>query len=257
MARIRQHDLGSERDGKTCVNSRYSQAQAADSLEPNSLDGNLLDTSNSTTTANESSPNASRTDTLSEPQYSAISEHSSVKGTPKVIREWLMSSQQDFHANRSHNLVKEEQKKTLATCGRKLDRPLASLDPDTLSWRTSQACLISHTQDEYSQIWPRWGSIVNGELWGQMTLGFVITGSDSGWYVNTPAAGSEKWGGRFEEAGGSGNKYRGTPIAREKVNPRWWEWLMGWPSMWSNLSPLETDKFQSWLQQHGVFYREK
>ena len=29
------------------------------------------------------------------------------------------------------------------------------------------------------------------------------------------------------------------------------EWMMGWPSGWTDLKPLEMDKYQSWLQQHG------
>lgn len=31
------------------------------------------------------------------------------------------------------------------------------------------------------------------------------------------------------------------------------EWLMGWPIGWSGCEPLETDRFQSWQQQHGDF----
>jgi DNA (cytosine-5)-methyltransferase 1 len=35
------------------------------------------------------------------------------------------------------------------------------------------------------------------------------------------------------------------------LNPTWVEWLMGWPLGWTDLRPLETDKYQQWLQQHG------
>ena len=35
------------------------------------------------------------------------------------------------------------------------------------------------------------------------------------------------------------------------LNPMWVEWLMGWPLGWTDLKPLETDKFQQWLEQHG------
>jgi hypothetical protein len=38
-----------------------------------------------------------------------------------------------------------------------------------------------------------------------------------------------------------------------QLNPPWVEWLMGWPVGWTDLKPLETDKFQSWQQQHGGF----
>ncbi len=37
-----------------------------------------------------------------------------------------------------------------------------------------------------------------------------------------------------------------------KVTPEAHEYLMGWPTGWSDLRPLATAKFQQWLQQHGV-----
>ena len=37
-----------------------------------------------------------------------------------------------------------------------------------------------------------------------------------------------------------------------KLNPTWVEWLMGWPLGWTDLKPLETDRFRSWQQQHGT-----
>jgi len=36
-----------------------------------------------------------------------------------------------------------------------------------------------------------------------------------------------------------------------QLNPRWVEWLMGWPIGWTDLKPLEMDKYQQWLRQHG------
>jgi len=36
-----------------------------------------------------------------------------------------------------------------------------------------------------------------------------------------------------------------------QLNPNWVEWLMGWPIGWTDLKPLETDRFHEWLQQHG------
>lgn len=36
-----------------------------------------------------------------------------------------------------------------------------------------------------------------------------------------------------------------------QLNPTWVEWLMGWPLGWTDLQPLATDRFRSWLQQHG------
>jgi DNA (cytosine-5)-methyltransferase 1 len=38
-----------------------------------------------------------------------------------------------------------------------------------------------------------------------------------------------------------------------QLNPTWVEWLMGWPIGWTDLKPLETDKFQQWQHSHGEF----
>ena len=35
------------------------------------------------------------------------------------------------------------------------------------------------------------------------------------------------------------------------LNPAFSEWLMGWPIEWTDLKPLETDKFRQWLRSHG------
>jgi hypothetical protein len=36
------------------------------------------------------------------------------------------------------------------------------------------------------------------------------------------------------------------------LNPRWQEWLMGWPIGWTSSGPLETDRFRQWLSSHGA-----
>ena len=37
-----------------------------------------------------------------------------------------------------------------------------------------------------------------------------------------------------------------------RLNPRWVEWLMGWPIGWASSERLETDRFHEFLRQHGV-----
>lgn len=36
-----------------------------------------------------------------------------------------------------------------------------------------------------------------------------------------------------------------------QLNPTWVEWLMGWPLGWTDLKPLEMDRFREWQQQHS------
>lgn len=58
-------------------------------MEVNCLDGTQLDMSRSTTTASECLDSELKTGSLTTPQYSAISEHSTVRGTPSDIGVWL------------------------------------------------------------------------------------------------------------------------------------------------------------------------
>ncbi|WP_233746821.1 DNA cytosine methyltransferase [Acinetobacter soli] len=37
------------------------------------------------------------------------------------------------------------------------------------------------------------------------------------------------------------------------LNPNWVEWLMGWPIGWTDLKPLEMDRFQKWQEAHSKF----
>ena len=36
-----------------------------------------------------------------------------------------------------------------------------------------------------------------------------------------------------------------------QLNPPWVEWLMGWPVGWTDLEPLEMDRFRRWPQWHS------
>jgi hypothetical protein len=36
-----------------------------------------------------------------------------------------------------------------------------------------------------------------------------------------------------------------------RLNPWFWDWMIGWPTGWTDLQPLETPKFRQWLLLHG------
>ena len=129
----------------------------------------------------------------------------------------------------------------------------AKLHLDTSSWKTPH-CFALAGLDEFSETWPLWGMMHNGECWELKTPDLSIPGPACGYLLPTPSGtsnhGKNHVSGRLDEWGGSGNLWRGTEIGRLHC-PRFEEWLMGWPDQWTELTPYETAKFQQWLHSHG------
>jgi len=149
---------------------------------------------------------------------------------------------------------KLESTETKAGSGWKWRESFVKYDLDTRSWRTRQCSLIGDS-NVFSETWPRWGSMHDGECLDLATLApstaVIAPGS---W--PTPCHGSSRWGGTFQEVGGSKNKLRGTPIGKLYVNPDFWESLMGWPIGWTGIAPLATGKILEWQQQHSPYSPE-
>ncbi len=285
-------------------------------------------------TVSKSLPPESVTDSCPEPQYSAVSIHSSVKGTPTHIRDWLTSSRPASPANRSVSPARVLRKMMNEISGPPQLIPSAELCPDSLSWKTRQASLLSDTFEPFTETWPKSGLMLNGAVYLRPNLERRIAVTAGGaslcegrnHHVPTPttiddserASTSEaalnfetnksvslyRWVAKWPtptalDGKGSGtdnstprdrldyaaergitktNQYpkpaagmfatpttkanQGAPSMASRgqacrnmpagsLNPRWVEWLMGWPIGWTSLEPLETDKFRLWLSQHG------
>ena len=247
-----------------------------------------------------------------------------------------------FHAK---TLAQQEKVQGLteneAECGEKWRGSFVKYDPNSYLWKTHQCSLLGDLES-FSETWPSWGLMLNGECWERPTLEQIIKGTEFGlspvqWATPTtmdklppksetalmkeattarpgrskpanlrdqvsnmhkwptPTASQARSEGMIlqmrkmvesgtttiEEAeamiGGSLTPKRmdkwSTPQSRDwkdtgttqgnrkspnlgtqaggKLNPTWVEWLMGWPLGWTDLKPLETDKFHFVQQQHG------
>jgi len=91
---------------------------------------------------------------------------------------------EDFHAK---TLVQRERAQGLmeneAECGEKWRGSFTKYDQVSCSWKTHQCSLLGDL-DEFSETWPKWGLMRNGECWEQRTLEQTIRGTESGFVPN-------------------------------------------------------------------------
>lgn len=265
-----------------------------------------------------------------------------------------MSSLADSPASRSLLPASAAPTPMSETFGLKPSACFVKYDHDSRSWRTFQGSLLTNTLDEYSETWPRRGSMRSGACYqpprserptAEIESGFWPTPDAAVFGLTTDIEKNEARRLRIKAQKKNGNGFgiplavairmwptprandsekRGniadnprsglpaaaihwptpkvhdakvvdapsellrneptlamavkrlpTPQARDwkdgaspkshgrhsdalgvvvggSLNPMWVAWLMGWPIGWANSEPLETDKFRSWLQQHGV-----
>jgi hypothetical protein len=144
-----------------------------------------------------------------------------------------------------------------AGCGQSLLGSFGRYDHDSRGWKTHQHSLLGGL-DEFSETWPRWGLMRNGECWEREMWEVHTNGTESGFSHPTPTTRDWKgasngqrldysrWTSWLHHAV-SHNHYTTYP------NPSCSEAVMGWPTGWTELEPLEIDKFQEWQRLHSVF----
>ena len=166
--------------------------------------------------------------------------------------------------------------------GRKCTESFAKYDPATHSWKTAQ-CSLHGDLEPFLETWPKLGIMLHGSClelptwvlptrekeYGSLQLIPTPTcrGLDGGAHSRiklkklnffpTPISHNAK-----ELTACPSNINRKTPGLGTlaawgvlgtpgRLNPDWVEWLMGWPLGWTDLKPLATAKYHSWLQQHS------
>lgn len=228
--------------------------------------------------ASESSSSESQTDCSPKHQYSAISEHSSVRGTPQAIREWLMSLPGDSRVSRSVSRESKPERTTHGTSGLKPLRQFGLYDPGTASWRMCQDSLFQDILELSSKTYTKHGMMQDGSLWELTMSGLPIAEKGCGLWLPTPTVqDSENDGGpsqcrRNTVPLNAAVKMLPTPNATDwkgrstrspgkerpacdddlptriggQLNPDWVCWLMGWPIGWESLEPMKKVLWLDW-----------
>jgi hypothetical protein len=146
-----------------------------------------------------------------------------------------------------------------ADSGQKWPESLAKYDQDSRSWRTAQ-CLLFEDLGESLETFPNWGMMQDGECWGLAMSAHLIKGSESGLWP-TPQRVDYKGTSRNSVFQQRAAQYEVWSMGRRDYstiypNPTAYEAIMGWLIQWTELKPLETDKFRLWLQRHSAFLKE-
>lgn len=126
------------------------------------------------------------------------------------------------------------------------------------SWKTRQASLLEDSTQFYPT-WPRWGWMRDGEC---SALPMLEHDTDVRGSLSLPTV-TASWARRghglsfnLDNLRMSASVTAMTHKISEKYGYRWptpiLEWMMMWPIGWSALTPLETDRFHQWLQEHGA-----
>lgn len=129
--------------------------------------------------------------------------------------------------------------------------------------------------EPYSESFPRWGIMQDGEFWELTIQDYHITAIGAGLlptvvknegiaFLGGPLRSTETWQNtsrlshRLIGLWKNFKKREMNARIKQKIacHPIFAEWMMGWPEMWSDSQELEMGKFQAWLHLHSKPYQE-
>jgi hypothetical protein len=249
------------------MNSLCSQEQEAASLVENSLDGEQsVPLSGKPTQQAYCAPD----------KMTAFSRLSRFGMTYKPLtadlgEELLTLYREDFLAR---TLVPQEKAQELKEndqeCGEKWRGSFTKFNPNMSLWKTHQ-CSLAGDLESFSETWPRWGLMRDGECWDMTNLEVNKEETESGLLPTPVKSLFAHWSSAKAKFFNNGKRKSGVKVG----SILWWEMteqhlrlggledkkmipdpscgevVMGWPMGWTELQQLETDKFQEWQLQHG------
>ena len=157
---------------------------------------------------------------------------------------------EDTRASHLAQQGNDKEKTMRATCGHGFEKPLASYDPDTQSWKMLGDISLWVDQ-QLLQALPASGMTQNGMLYQRHRKAPRTLGNESsslhGNYPTMSANGMGNTGSRqmlqqLVDAGvlSSEEKLKMSAGNGGRLNPTWVEWLMGFPLGWTDLEDSET-----------------
>lgn len=232
----------------------FSRALVAEYLEASSLGGGRFAPSKSIPSAPDDSCSDKMKDTCHRSPFGMMFVPSTdTHGT--ALLTWFRAV---FRAriSQSAEMVTGSQEKNQG-CGGKWQGSFARFNQNTYSWKTPQYSLLGGLI-EYSETWPRWGMMQDGACFRLASLVHHTHGKGCSLWP-TPTARDRRTlaGGRDRKRAKKSGKSLCHTIGellgfpkRTYIKPCILEKMMIWPEGWTDVKPLETDKFRQWQQQH-------
>jgi len=211
-------------------------------------------------TAVKSCSNANETESFHASQYGMMCEHSMDDRGKDSLMSCAVASLALTSAPQDSE---KESWDRQVDCGKKWPESFSKWNPDSRSWRIHQLWLFEDLEQSL-EIWPKQGWMLNGECSEHQMSVDIAKENDCGllprpqrvdgqkWYVvNKTSAMKRVTEGRqlmlIHVVGLTAYMH----LNRWLANPPFWEAMMDWPIGWTDCTPLETDKFQQWLNSHG------
>ena len=190
----------------------------------------------------------------------------------KELLTWFLAAfhaptcREQKHTTPEANLLPMDWMVNAPAFGLNKSESFVKYDQNSRLWRTSQLCLMGGSE-EYSETWPNWGWMHNGECFHLPPLVPQINASECFWLLTPTASdGIKRYAFRCASLAKRYRKHPGGNLAEQvaflaeqrgvedgRLNPAFWEWMLGWPMGWASCQPLETAKVQQWQQWHSRF----
>lgn len=138
--------------------------------------------------------------------------------------------------------------------GWKWPESFVKFDRELSLWKTRQCSLLGGLA-EFSETWPEWGLMQDGECSMRQPLEQRITEHGFTWLLTPTAQSWKAWTFRnplklIRKNHADGNlQEQLMRLYQRMTTPRCQEILMMWPEGWTDSKPLAMDGFQQWLQE--------
>lgn len=240
-----------------------------------SVDLEQSHTANGTRTPKPSSSPECKTEDLTTPLSGTTCQHSTADHSAAALTLFLEAFPVKIFPTPASGKESPDQE---VGYGNSMPESWTKYDPDSSSWKTSQACLLTGLSESFWGMWPRWGLMLNGQCFQPQQSEPPIFENES-YLLPTPTAHM----GQFpmvswetaENKLKNGQRKSGVKIGSDLcwdlgvnyllngykkfpawVNPHFCEWMMGWPIGWSFASEelsksAVTESFRNKLPRPG------